>query len=480
MINLQNRRTLNKLINTSRLIMESKKASGPINVIFLSALSEKKADKSSNSFNIFKERADERFNLVNIDPTSAVIEKTANKYDFLIDGEKYSVKNTIVVPRRSVLQSTTSRDFFELLKFYGFFILNDLAAFDICENKFETFRLLKERGLSTPRTVLVSPNKIGKIDDLMQQVGGQYPVVCKILNGTQGVGVFQCDSRGSLVSVLQTVFKLSHSDIIIQEKIESDFDLRIHVFCDTYDRYPSLNDYKIIGVMQRNKIESDFRTNFSLGATVEKGNLTPEIEQLAIAAAAAANCRWCGVDIIIAKDGTPYVLEINTSPGTKGVTSIGFDPVGNILEFASKFYYTDYDAKTIGCVESCKVSTSDDNWQAVRVGFDITSTYNTIFAKSIMIDENKNTVTYMLGDSTTVTAPIQGHYLDNSPLIELDIKFNGKTYKNVMARIIEIEKDNNIISETEVDMMMSGKFIVRLGSGISVSPEHFVVTDDIK
>ena len=76
----------------------------------------------------------------------------------------------------------------------------------------------------------------------------------------------------------------------------------------------------IIGAMNRQKVKNDFRSNASLGASVDEADITDEIKEMALNAAKAMGCYYCGVDIAIQKrNRKPYVLEVNTSPGSKNV-----------------------------------------------------------------------------------------------------------------------------------------------------------------
>jgi ribosomal protein S6--L-glutamate ligase len=161
------------------------------------------------------------------------------------------------------------------------------------------------------------------MEDAVKQIGGKFPVVMKLLTGSKGIGVSIVDSFNSLKSVFQTIRKLDEtSEIMIQEKIEAKYDLRIHVLIkDVGIKDPTdTSNFQIIGAMRRNAVGKDFRTNYSLGGTVQKVKLTKEIEEVAIKSASATGCNWSGVDIMIdEKDGTPYVLEVNSSPGLEGI-----------------------------------------------------------------------------------------------------------------------------------------------------------------
>ena len=118
-----------------------------------------------------------------------------------------------------------------------------------------------------------------------------------------------------------------------------------------------LDGFEIIGCMKRNQLKGDFRSNYSLGSTAEKGNLTPEQEKIAKMAAKATGCRWCGVDLIVsATTKQPYVIEVNSSPGTKGITTeAGDDVVGTLFNMFKDFKYTKYESEQIGSYETITI-----------------------------------------------------------------------------------------------------------------------------
>ena len=129
-----------------------------------------------------------------------------------------------------------------------------------------------------------------------------------MLSGSHGIGVSIVESMESLKSVIQTIWKANKDvELLIQEKIESDYDLRIHVLTSRFNSpSPSDTDSVILCYMRRNRVNKDFRTNYSLGGTVEKTEITPEQEELSIASARAVGCNWCGVDIIV--DNSVYII----------------------------------------------------------------------------------------------------------------------------------------------------------------------------
>ena len=273
---------MNKMYKGYTPLNESKKAKD-IQVVFLSARAEK-TTKSSNSMFFFEDAAKKSgIKMITIDPSSSTIKKESDDNykvtEKTTDKKEYILKpsNTIVVPRRTVLKNSESKDFMLELQNAGFFCFNTLDAIETCEDKFLTYKKLKALGVPTPKTIVITNSSMNKLEEKVESIGGQFPIVCKILNGTQGVGVFIIDSMMSLKSTLQTMFKLSpKSDIILQEKINSDYDLRIHVIYEGFERMTTGTDgFKVIGCMKRNQLAGDFRSNYSLGSTAEKGELTP-------------------------------------------------------------------------------------------------------------------------------------------------------------------------------------------------------------
>ena len=123
---------------------------------------------------------------------------------------------------------------------------------------------------------------------------------------------------------------------MIQEKIDSKSDLRIQVIIKKFDPLNGGKDNCIIlGSMKREAVEKDFRTNYSLGGKVSKFDIPEELVDIACKAANAVGCHWCGVDIMIdEKTQKPYILEVNSSPGTEGISkAIGKPIVDDVLDY---------------------------------------------------------------------------------------------------------------------------------------------------
>ena len=455
---------------------ESKKAKD-IQVVFLSSRAEK-TTKSSNSMFFFEAEAKKSgVKMITIDPSSSTIQKESDDSYKVVEnnGNKntyiLSPSNTIIVPRRTVLKNTESRDFMQELQSFGFFCFNTLDAIETCEDKFLTYKKLKAAGVPTPKTAVITSSSMNKLEDKVASIGNQFPVVCKLLNGTQGVGVFLIDSMIALRSTLQTMFKISpKSDIILQEKINSDYDLRIHVMYNGFERMTSgLDGFEVIGCMKRNQLAGDFRSNYSLGSTAEKGNLTPEQEKIAKMAAKATNCRWAGVDLISdSRTKQSYVIEVNSSPGTKGITTAaGDDVVGTIFNMFKEFKYTKYESEQIGSYET--VTLKDLNGIEVVMKFDTNKSFTELECSSVNAKDDDVSFVF---NGVTYTKELSG-LRKGDPMVELNIKFNGTVYKNELVVLKQV--NDNINKNIAI---AGSKFINRATNNGTIADTAFILTDN--
>ena len=456
---------------------ESKKAKD-IQVVFLSSRAEK-TTKSSNSMFFFEDAAKKAgLKMITIDPSSSTISKGSNDdYNVVENGESkksYTINpnNTIIVPRRTVLKNIESRDFLTELQNDGFFVLNTLEAIDNCEDKFITYKKLKAAGVPTPKTTVVTSSSMSKLEDKVNAVGGSFPIIIKITKGTQGIGVAQIDSMISLKSVLQAIFALvPKADILLQEKINSEYDLRIHVLYKGFERMtPGIDNFEIIGCMQRNQLAGDFRSNYSLGSTAEKGHLTSEQERIAKQAAKATGCRWAGVDLIMdSRTKQSYVIEVNSSPGTKGITTAaGDDVVGTLMDMFKEFKYTKYDSDQIGMYETVTLKDLNDGVD-VPMKFDDNKTFTELQCSSVNAKDDDVTFVF---NGVTYTLDLSG-MRKGDPMVELNIKFNGTIYKNELVVLKTV--NDNINKNIAVG---GSKFLHRISDKAVVVESPFILTDN--
>ena len=456
---------------------ESKK-SKDTQILFLSARAET-TSKSSNSMFFFEEAAKKAgLKMVTIDPSSSSISTISDdKHKIVENGtEKKTLEispyNTICITRRTCIKNSESRDFVRELEKLGYVMVNSLDCIDACEDKFITYKKLKDAGVPTPKTTVVTSSSLNKLQEKVDSIGGSFPIIGKILNGTQGVGVMIFDSMMSLRSCLQTMFKLSpKSDIILQEKINSEYDLRVHVLYKSFERMtPGIDNFEIIGCMRRNLLDGDFRSNYSLGSTAEKGTLTPEQEKIAKQAAKAVNARWCGVDLIMdSRTKQSYVIEVNSSPGTKGVTTVAQeDVVGTLMDMFKDFKYTKYDSDQIGRYETVTLKNLNDGVD-VPMKFDDNKSFTELQCSSVNAKEDDVTFVF---NGVTYTMELSG-MRKGDPMVELNIRFNGTVYKNELVVLKTV--NDNINKNIAVG---GSKFLHRISDKAVVVEDSFILTDN--
>lgn len=175
-------------------------------------------------------------------------------------------------------------------------------SFTICNNKFNTLIALQKQKLPVP-TTYYAPN-VETAKKILNLVN--YPIIIKIPEGTQGKGVMFADSLPSAKSVLDAMGAFKQP-FLIQEYIETGAtDLRALVVGN-----------KVVACMRRKASSNDLRANIHRGGDGETYILPPEIEDIAVKSAKAAGIDICGVDIL--EGNKIAVIEINTSPGLKGI-----------------------------------------------------------------------------------------------------------------------------------------------------------------
>lgn len=412
-------------------------------VIVLTTKLEARNDKAPTVSKLVEKCKERGIKCVVIDTSSGEIEKTIS--GLFIIGDKrgkrteVDINNSVVLARRSAIESTAAIKFFQKLESLGFISINSLKSVMLCEDKLDTVEALQERGIPVPKTALVSSED--DIDNAVNKIGGGFPLVVKLLNGTKGIGVFQIDSHASLVSTLQAIWKLSpETELILQEKIPAEYDLRIHVLGSKDGPDEGFN-YRIIGAMRRNKIEGDFRTNFSLGGETEKIELSEEVQKIALESAKCTGCSWCGVDIIVSSDEKrPYVLEVNASPGTSGIEKTTEIPITDlVLDFITERKNWNYPTKLIGFRESFVI-------RGVGEFVGKSDTGNGAISCSVHADyfeEVDGFMNWTIGGKSFSHRVVEyskaevGSNVEKRPVILLDIEFDGTVYRNVKFSLVD-------------------------------------------
>ncbi|MCK6262029.1 30S ribosomal protein S6--L-glutamate ligase [Vibrio sp. ZSDE26] len=200
------------------------------------------------------------------------------------------------------------------------FCVNDSTAITRSRDKLSSLQLLSREGIGLPRTGFAS--KPDKIKDVIKNVGGA-PVVIKLLEGTQGIGVVLAETDKAAESIIEAFMGLN-ANILVQEFIQEAKGADIRCF---------VVGGKVIAAMKRQAGEGEFRSNLHRGGTAQLVELTEEENATAVNAAKIMGLHVCGVDILQSERG-PVVMEVNSSPGLEGIESAtGKDVAGLIFEF---------------------------------------------------------------------------------------------------------------------------------------------------
>jgi len=172
-------------------------------------------------------------------------------------------------------------------------------------DKLRSVQILARAGLGLPKTVFTNYSK--NVKDIVKEVGGA-PVVIKLLEGTQGLGVVLAETDTAAESVIEA-FNGMKIRVIVQEFIKEAKGADIRVF---------VVDGVVVGAMKRTAKKGEFRSNLHRGGTAEIYELTEDEENAALKSARVLGLGICGVDMLQSESG-PLILEVNSSPGLEGI-----------------------------------------------------------------------------------------------------------------------------------------------------------------
>lgn len=199
----------------------------------------------------------------------------------------------------------------------GKYSINSSLAITRSRDKLRSQQLLVMKGVNMPATGFA--HAASDINDLIDLVGGP-PLIIKLIEGTQGVGVVLAETRKAAKSVAQTLRGLN-ANIILQEYIAESkgADIRCFVVGD-----------RVVASMQRVAAPGEFRANLHRGGTAEMIRITKTEREAAIKAAKIMGLGMAGVDFIRSKRG-PLILEINSSPGLEGIENATKKDIASII-----------------------------------------------------------------------------------------------------------------------------------------------------
>jgi ribosomal protein S6--L-glutamate ligase len=207
---------------------------------------------------------------------------------------------------------------FELM---GVFAAVESQAIVRSRDKLRSLQILSKAGLGMPKTAFTNFSKGGE-KQLIEHVGGA-PLIIKLLEGTQGLGVVLAETKKAGQSVIEAFHGLK-ARIIVQEFIKEAKGADIRAF---------VVNGKVVGAMKRQGAEGEFRSNLHRGGKAELIKLSKEERQAALGAAKALGLDIAGVDMLQSARG-PLILEVNSSPGLEGIEkATGINIAGKIVEY---------------------------------------------------------------------------------------------------------------------------------------------------
>ena len=190
-------------------------------------------------------------------------------------------------------------------------------------DKLRSLQILSRAGLGLPKTIFMDYSR--DTEGIVEAVGGA-PVIIKLLEGTQGLGVVLAENKKAAQSVIEAFHGL-HARIIVQEFIKESKGSDIRAF---------IVDGEVVGAMKRQAKPGEFRSNLHRGGTATVVKLSRAEKSTAIMAAKKMGLSVAGVDMLSSKRG-PLIMEVNSSPGLEGIEgATKVDIAGKVIRYLEK------------------------------------------------------------------------------------------------------------------------------------------------
>lgn len=215
----------------------------------------------------------------------------------------------------------------------GIYTANDSLAIRSSRDKLRAMQILSRYDVGIPTTIFVRDKD--EIMPSIERIGGP-PVIIKLLEGTQGVGVILAETSKMAEAIIQAL-QSANQNVLIQKFVKESkgSDVRAFVVGD-----------RVVAAMRRNAAPGEFRSNVHRGGTTEVVQLSEEYHRTAVRAAQIMGLRIAGVDMLESNTG-PQVLEVNSSPGLEGIeAATGIDVAGEIIaDIENNVQFPDVDIK---------------------------------------------------------------------------------------------------------------------------------------
>jgi ribosomal protein S6--L-glutamate ligase len=254
-----------------------------------------------------------------IDPLRCYVNITSHSPAVYYRGERLEGFDAII-PRIGASITFYGTAVVRQFEMMGVSTLNKSVAINRSRDKLRSLQLLAQKGIGLPVTGFAHSTKFTR--ELIDLVGGA-PLVVKLLEGTQGLGVVLAETDKAAESVIEA-FRGLKANFLVQEYIGESKGCDIRCF---------VVGKKVVAAMMRTCKEGEFRSNLHRGGTAIPVKITPEERSTAVRAARIMGLNVAGVDILRSNHG-PVVLEVNSSPGLEGIeNATGKDIAGSIIKF---------------------------------------------------------------------------------------------------------------------------------------------------
>lgn len=286
----------------------------------IAILSRKSSLYSTNRlYEVGKERGHEMYV---IDYLRCYMDITSRHPGVIYKGEKLQGYDA-VIPRIGASRTFYGTAVVRQFEMMGVFPTNESQAITRSRDKLRSLQLLARAGIGLPVTGFAHYTQ--DIDGLINLVGGT-PLIIKLLEGTQGIGVVLAETKKAATSVIQA-FRGLDANILVQEFIQESRGEDIRCF---------VVGNRVVAAMKRKAKEGEFRSNLHQGGKGEKVKLSSEERAIAVRAAKTMGLNVAGVDMLRSNHG-PVIMEVNSSPGLEGIEKTStVDVAGKIIQFIEK------------------------------------------------------------------------------------------------------------------------------------------------
>lgn len=272
----------------------------PLNIFILSV-----GKKIYSTNRIFEEAKKRGHNVRIVNHTKCSIKLSRGKREIFYEGENIIDTPDVIIPRIGASVTRHGAAVVKEFEMNGVFSTARSLGIIRAQNKVRTLQIMNRKGIPIPDTLFSVDTD--NIKEQIELLGGA-PVVIKLQEGTQGVGVMLAESKKSAKSIIDTMYSMNNS-ILLQEFIKESNSEDIRAF---------VVGNKIISAMKRKGLDDDFRSNIHRGGSGSVAVLSDQEKKMAIRAANYLALPIAGVDMIRSKRG-PLLIEVNSTPGLQGI-----------------------------------------------------------------------------------------------------------------------------------------------------------------